>query len=414
MARAFFLIRRTWSWLPLAAAPRRRWRPRRRLRQKSGNSFAMVTAATHRQSRRRALGGREPGAQGGRQQSVQRAAVPGRGLASATLEALSGPPRRRGMMRIASRGPPWPLCPVCRKPTIPSPTRLPVEPDDGARCRSSPTRPPGHEPVTAAAGLAPRPRCAAVARRCTIRGAPPGAGVDCRWFESGRSWSRCWRLLGFAAWASDFVTMQGERTVYTVDCIGGAWQGDRCSGQLAAGTRYRYRALKPHGEVIFWTVGTAEPSGKFSDCDDPGRPQLGLQGLPRRRPLDHAADGAGRAGRRPPAVTRPFRAVSKWRWLLLQRGFTGGPRRAAGHRRRSGDLALRRGGASAGGRAAASRAPSTPVASAVPMKMTTQPATSGSVSRSPRKTPPQTTAKIGIRYVTATAFAGPALAISRK
>ena len=24
--------------------------------------------------------------------------------------------------------------------------------------------------------------------------------------------------LGFAAWASDFVTMQGERTVYTVDC----------------------------------------------------------------------------------------------------------------------------------------------------------------------------------------------------
>jgi hypothetical protein len=23
-----------------------------------------------------------------------------------------------------------------------------------------------------------------------------------------------------------------------------------------------------------------------------------------------------------PAVTRPYRAVSKWRWLLLQRGFT--------------------------------------------------------------------------------------------
>jgi len=38
-----------------------------------------------------------------------------------------------------------------------------------------------------------------------------------------------------------------------------------------------------------------------------------------------------------------------------------------------------------------------PVASAVPMKMTAQPATSGSVSRSLRKTPPQTTAKIGIR-----------------
>jgi len=23
-----------------------------------------------------------------------------------------------------------------------------------------------------------------------------------------------------------------------------------------------------------------------------------------------------------PTVTRPYRAVSKWRWLLLQRGFT--------------------------------------------------------------------------------------------
>ena len=72
--------------------------------------------------------------------------------------------------------------------------------------------------------------------------------------------------LGFAAWASDFVTMQGERTVYTVDCADGSWQGDRCSGRVKAGTRYRYRALKPHNEVIFWTVGTNEPSGKFNDC----------------------------------------------------------------------------------------------------------------------------------------------------
>ena len=55
-------------------------------------------------------------------------------------------------------------------------------------------------------------------------------------------------VLGFAAWASDFVTMQGERMVYTVDCVHGAWQADRCNGQLTAGVRYRYPALKPHGE----------------------------------------------------------------------------------------------------------------------------------------------------------------------
>jgi hypothetical protein len=128
--------------------------------------------------------------------------------------------------------------------------------------------------------------------------------------------------LGFAAWASDFVTMQGERTVYTVDCVRGAWQGDHCNGQLTAGSRYRYRALKPHGEVVFWTVGSPEPSGKFNDCviqdgrnwvckvcPDAARSitlQM-AQGLP-----------VAAAGQ----VTRPFRAVSKWRWLLLQRGLT--------------------------------------------------------------------------------------------
>ncbi len=130
--------------------------------------------------------------------------------------------------------------------------------------------------------------------------------------------------LGFAAWASDFVTMQGERTVYTVDCIGGSWQGDRCSGKVAAGTRYRFRALKPHGEVIFWTVGSKEPSGKFEDCKiqdgrnwvckvcaDASR-SITLQ-MAHGKPVVDAA-----------ATTRPYRAVSKWRWLLLQRGYTAG------------------------------------------------------------------------------------------
>lgn len=131
--------------------------------------------------------------------------------------------------------------------------------------------------------------------------------------------------LGFAAWASDFVTMQGERTVYTVDCSGGTWQGDRCSGQVKAGARYRYRALKPHNEVIFWTVGSKEPSGKFEDCNiqdgrnwvckvcaDASR-SITLQ-MAHGEPVPMAAA----------TPTKPFRAVSKWRWLLLQRGYTVG------------------------------------------------------------------------------------------
>jgi len=128
-------------------------------------------------------------------------------------------------------------------------------------------------------------------------------------------------LLCFAGWASDFVTMQGERTVYTVECRNGAWLGDRCAGKLVAGQRYRYRALTPHSEVIFWTLGTSEPSGKFGECTiKDGRNWLCKPNADAPRSITlQMADGTPVAG--PPGVTRTFRAVSKWRWLLLQRGF---------------------------------------------------------------------------------------------
>jgi hypothetical protein len=126
--------------------------------------------------------------------------------------------------------------------------------------------------------------------------------------------------LGFAAWASDFVTMQGERTVYTVDCLG-TWQGDHCNGQLVAGARYRYRALKPHREVVFWTVGSVEPSGKFNDCVIQDGRNWVCQVCP-----DAARSITLQMTQGVPVATagqtRPFRAVSKFRWLLLQRGLT--------------------------------------------------------------------------------------------
>jgi hypothetical protein len=129
--------------------------------------------------------------------------------------------------------------------------------------------------------------------------------------------------LGFAGWCSDFVTMQGERTVYTVDCHDGAWQGNRCSGQIVAGNRYRYRALKPHSEVIFWTVGSREPSGKFGECTiKDGRNWQCKPNADALRSITlQMAEGAPVAG--PADVTRAFRSVSKWRWLLLQRGWGG-------------------------------------------------------------------------------------------
>ncbi|MGZ5183802.1 MAG: hypothetical protein ACXWCO_01740 [Caldimonas sp.] len=130
-------------------------------------------------------------------------------------------------------------------------------------------------------------------------------------------------VLGFAAWVSDFVTMQGERTVYTVECRGGPWQEHHCAGRLTVGKRYRYRALKPHNEVIFWTVGTNEPSGKFGDCKiKDGRNWIcKANGDAARSITLQMAEGAPIAG--PAGVTREFRAVSKWHWLLLQRGWGG-------------------------------------------------------------------------------------------
>ena len=129
-------------------------------------------------------------------------------------------------------------------------------------------------------------------------------------------------LLCFAGWASDFVTMQGERTVYTVECRNGAWTGNHCGGKLMPGQRYRYRALGPHNEVIFWTLGTNDPSGKFNQCTiKDGRNWVCAANADALRSITlQMSDGVPVAG--PAGVTRTFRAVSKWRWLLLQRGFS--------------------------------------------------------------------------------------------
>jgi hypothetical protein len=127
-------------------------------------------------------------------------------------------------------------------------------------------------------------------------------------------------LLAFIAWAVDFVTLEGERTVYTVDCAEGAWSGNRCTGSLVVGDRYRFRALRAHREVLFWTVGSAEPAGKLTGCDvTNGRNWICPPGgdgvrsitlrMERGRPsLDKSAPG------------RHIHPVPKLRWLLMRMG----------------------------------------------------------------------------------------------
>ena len=130
--------------------------------------------------------------------------------------------------------------------------------------------------------------------------------------------------LGIAAWASDFLTLQGERTVFTVECSAGVWAGDRCSGKLVSGPRYRYRALKAHSEVIFWIVGGVEPSAKFSACViQDGRNWRCQPNADASRSITlEMVQGVPVAG--PPALTRSFHMVSKWRWYLLEHGIASG------------------------------------------------------------------------------------------
>jgi hypothetical protein len=131
-------------------------------------------------------------------------------------------------------------------------------------------------------------------------------------------------VLGAMAWITDTVTLQGERTVYTVECQSGTWQGQRCVGKLKPAERIRFRALKAHREVLFWTVGAVEASGKFTDCQiQDGRNWTCNPGADASRTITlqlvHGLPVADSGGR-----TRPFHAVAKWRWWLLYWGVPAG------------------------------------------------------------------------------------------
>lgn len=129
-------------------------------------------------------------------------------------------------------------------------------------------------------------------------------------------------ILIAIVWSTDSVTLQGERTIYTADCNGGQWISNTCSGKMFAGNRYRYRALKAHGEVLFWTVGSSsETSGKLVNCTiEDGRhwscPATNVD-APRSVTL---ALKHGYPVSNPEWPTRPLHAVSKVAWYRLKIG----------------------------------------------------------------------------------------------
>jgi len=131
-------------------------------------------------------------------------------------------------------------------------------------------------------------------------------------------------FVAFYAWSVDFATLEGERTIYTVTCKGGAWAGNRCSGTLVAGDRIRFRALKAHREVLFWAAGSAEPAGKLTDCEiSSGRHWVCPPGADAARSIALQME-AGRAVADPQGRTRVLHSVPKLRWLLLRSGIRWG------------------------------------------------------------------------------------------
>ena len=124
-------------------------------------------------------------------------------------------------------------------------------------------------------------------------------------------------LLG---WASDVVTLEGERTVYTAMCDRGAWQGPQCKGNMAAGARYRFRALRAHGEVIFWTAGESAPSAKYTDCTiNDGRNWTCKTNADSVRTITNAMVH-GRPVPKTAVATLEFHQIPKWEWAASSIG----------------------------------------------------------------------------------------------
>ena len=131
-------------------------------------------------------------------------------------------------------------------------------------------------------------------------------------------------LIAVAAafvWGSDRITLQGERTIYTVACDHGTWNGNACSGKLAPDKRYAFRASPTRREVIYWVRGSDAPSGKYTDCKVVDRDNWTCKPAAGGTPTTIALEMAGgRPTRADASLVVPFHSVPKWKWWLLDTG----------------------------------------------------------------------------------------------
>jgi hypothetical protein len=124
-------------------------------------------------------------------------------------------------------------------------------------------------------------------------------------------------------WGSDRITLQGERTIYTVKCEQGVWDGTRCTGRLVAGERFAFRASPRRNEVIYWIRNSNAPSGKYSDCAVKDRNNWSCNVQVGQLPSIAYELTDGRPTRSDGGLTLPFHDVPKWKWWLIDIGLGG-------------------------------------------------------------------------------------------
>jgi len=130
-------------------------------------------------------------------------------------------------------------------------------------------------------------------------------------------------LVAAVIWGSDRVTLQGERTIYTVECAHGTWQGNHCTGRLEPGPRYAFRASRSRHEVLYWIRESEKPSHKFTDCTVKNRDnwtcnvRLGEPGAVTYEFRD------GKPTRGTEGLTLAFHDVPKWQWWAIKWGLGG-------------------------------------------------------------------------------------------
>ena len=129
-------------------------------------------------------------------------------------------------------------------------------------------------------------------------------------------------VLAITIWASDRITLQGERTIYTVRCVDGVWQGARCTGRLVAGERYAFRVSVLRKEVLYWVRGSRDPSGKFSDCKITDRDNWACTLQPGQKAPIAIEMKKGKPMHSDEPGVVAFHKVPKWKWWLLDFGLT--------------------------------------------------------------------------------------------